>query len=81
MPVFFYIDPAILDNPSTEDVHSITLSYTFFKTGDERGIAIPVTNNSNTDTTSSTVGASLKSKQKIKKNDSNAVEKVYLHAM
>ena len=31
MPVSFYIDPAIADNPDTNDVHVITLSYTFFK--------------------------------------------------
>ena len=56
MPVFFYIDPAIFDNPSTEDVHSITLSYTFFKTGDESKEA-----NSNT-VSSDIATASLKSK-------------------
>ena len=31
MPVVFYIDPAIEDDPSMEDVSTITLSYSFFK--------------------------------------------------
>ncbi|KAL3657422.1 hypothetical protein V7S43_017740 [Phytophthora oleae] len=32
MPVFFFIDPEICDDPSMSGVHNITLSYTFFKT-------------------------------------------------
>ncbi len=35
MPVSFYVDPAILDDPSTRDVKLITLSYTFHRTDDE----------------------------------------------
>ncbi|KAJ3124020.1 Cytochrome c oxidase assembly protein cox11, mitochondrial [Nowakowskiella sp. JEL0407] len=31
MPVFFYIDPEIVDDPWLKDVKEITLSYTFFK--------------------------------------------------
>ncbi|MCJ2178552.1 cytochrome c oxidase assembly protein [Novosphingobium album (ex Hu et al. 2023)] len=32
MPVLYYIDPAILDDPDNKDVHEITLSYTFHVT-------------------------------------------------
>ena len=31
MPVFFYIDPKIEDDPQAQDVETITLSYTFFR--------------------------------------------------
>nr|CAG4643580.1 EOG090X0GO2 [Ilyocryptus agilis] len=31
MPVFFYIDPEFGEDPRMENVHSITLSYTFFE--------------------------------------------------
>lgn len=30
MPVSFYIDPAIADDPDLKNLHTITLSYTFF---------------------------------------------------
>lgn len=35
MPVFFYIDPEFVEDPAMENVNTITLSYTFFKTGEE----------------------------------------------
>ena len=31
MPVSFFIDPEILDDPNAQDVSTITLSYTFFR--------------------------------------------------
>ena len=30
MPVLYYIDPAILDDPDTNNINEITLSYTFY---------------------------------------------------
>jgi cytochrome c oxidase assembly protein subunit 11 len=35
MPVFFYLDPELASDPAMEGVSNITLSYTFFKTGQE----------------------------------------------
>ena len=35
MPVTYFIDPAIADDPNLEEVSEITLSYTFFLTEDQ----------------------------------------------
>ena len=39
MPVTFFVDPRIADDENTKNVHEITLSYTFYRTGDEAGVA------------------------------------------
>lgn len=37
MPVLFYVDPKILEDPDTKDIEEITLSYTFFPSGNDKG--------------------------------------------
>ena len=48
MPVFFYIDPDFVKDPSMENVNTITLSYTFFKTGEEEPEVVNTAANSST---------------------------------
>lgn len=39
MPVLYYVDPAILNDPDAQDVEQITLSYTFHPAKDTKGPA------------------------------------------
>ncbi|RVX01715.1 Cytochrome c oxidase assembly protein COX11, mitochondrial [Vitis vinifera] len=36
MPVFFYIDPEIENDPKMDNVYNLVLSYTFFKSSEEK---------------------------------------------
>ncbi len=38
MPVLYYVDPAILDDPETKDIKEITLSYTFYRSKDGKAV-------------------------------------------
>ncbi|MGB5725514.1 MAG: cytochrome c oxidase assembly protein [Parasphingorhabdus sp.] len=38
MPVLYYVDPAILDDPETKDIKEITLSYTFYRSNDAQAV-------------------------------------------
>lgn len=40
MPVFFYIDPEIVEDPKLQNVDSIILSYTFFEA--KEGLELPL---------------------------------------
>ncbi|CAN0564042.1 unnamed protein product, partial [Laminaria digitata] len=38
MPVFFFLDPEMLDDPTMDNVNNVTLSYTFFQTAEEEAV-------------------------------------------
>ena len=38
MPVLYYVDPAIMDDPETKDIKEITLSYTFYRSTDAQAV-------------------------------------------
>jgi cytochrome c oxidase assembly protein subunit 11 len=40
MPVLYYVDPKILDDPDNKDVEQITLSYTFHRAADDGANAL-----------------------------------------
>ena len=38
MPVYYFVDPAIADDPNLDEVQTITLSYTFFRSGSDEPV-------------------------------------------
>lgn len=46
MPVTFFVDPKIVDDEDTKNIAEITLSYTFYRTGEEGGVAAAPAGNS-----------------------------------
>ena len=39
MPVIYYVDPEMLNDPAAKDVTEITLSYTFMEAADSVGVS------------------------------------------
>jgi cytochrome c oxidase assembly protein subunit 11 len=44
MPVTFFVDPKIVDDEDTKNISEITLSYTFYRTGEPGVAAAPASN-------------------------------------
>ncbi|MCF6293310.1 MAG: cytochrome c oxidase assembly protein, partial [Robiginitomaculum sp.] len=51
MPVLYYIDPEIANDPHLDEIKTITLSYTFYKMKNSETVSASVGNNSSKTTT------------------------------
>ncbi|MBP0438798.1 cytochrome c oxidase assembly protein [Tianweitania sediminis] len=56
MPVVFFVDPAIVDDPDLKNIRTITLSYTFFPLPENQPLAASSPVNAEESTTSKTFG-------------------------